>query len=399
MKRIIALLMSAVMAFGLCACSGENKKSEETAKKTYTSPQFEKYVSNTYISTSNNKKISEADNVTYRAYIPLEAYGEFEYSFYFSNTVDSTWGDGRSVYAGLQGGEYEISSASVGDGGKGFDDEPQNMVSVTFDSGSAGKNVASGETFWSDPINVNIAEGNLLVWEWTITGKDIPCINMSDLTPCYADGVYINEIPLPAMFGCNREVKKTIAALGDSITQGCQTTSHEYKFWAADIAKDLGSEYSFWNLGLGYSRASDIAQKGDWLNRAKNADIVLVAYGTNDIVSGQNVDLGSSSAQQIEEWVNTAVSELRNAGCEVILFNAPPFDYDENSEAVRTAYNEKVPEIAEKNSAEFFDFASYLSDSSDIAKAKYGGHPNDEGCRIVADAFLEKYSSKLGLMK
>lgn len=388
--------MSAVMAVGLCACKDEKKEeSSEAVKKTYTSPEFEKYVSNTYISTSNNKKISEAKEVTYRAYLPVEAYGEFEYCFYFSNTVDSTWGDGRSVYAGLQGEEYVISSASVGDGGKGFEDTAE-MIPVTFDGGSAGKTVAPGEKFWSDPVTFDVAEGNLLVWEWTVTGKNIPCINMSDLTTCYANGVYTNELPLPAMFGCNREVKKTVAALGDSITQGCQTTSHAYKFWAADIAQDLGSEYSFWNLGLGYSRASDIAQKGNWLERAKNADIVLVEYGTNDIVSGQNIDMGPSSAEQIEGWVDTVVGELKSAGCEVILFNAPPFDYDANSEAVRISFNEKVPEIAKKHGAEFFDFASYLSDSSDPSKAKFGGHPNDEGCRIVADAFLEKYSKLLG---
>lgn len=87
-----------------------------------------------------------------------------------------------------------------------------NMVSVTFNE-AAGKTVSPGETFWSDPVNVNIPDGNFLVWEWTLTGENIPCINMSDLTPCYADGVYTNEIPLPAMFGCNREVKKLLPHL------------------------------------------------------------------------------------------------------------------------------------------------------------------------------------------
>lgn len=211
MKKILSVITACIISSaGFAGCVEKNKETAEK-EKVYSSPQFEKYVSNTFISTSNNKKISNADNVTYRAYIPLEEYGEFEYCFYFSNTVDSTWGDGRSIYAGLQGGEYEITSASVGDGGSGFEDEPVNMVSVTFNE-AAGKTVSPGETFWSDPVNVNIPDGNFLVWEWTLTGENIPCINMSDLTPCYADGVYTNEIPLPAMFGCNREVKKTIAA-------------------------------------------------------------------------------------------------------------------------------------------------------------------------------------------
>lgn len=390
MKQILSIIITCIITAAVYTGCGYKSKETAEKEKMYTSHQFEKYVSNTFISTSNNKKISSADNVTYRAYIPIEEYGEFEYCFYFSNTIDSTWGDGRSIYAGLHGGEYEIIDASVGDGGSGFEDEPVNMLPVTFNE-STSKTVSPGETFWSDPVNINIAEGSLLVWEWSLKGENIPCINMSDLTPCYADGAYTNEIPLPAMFGCDRKVKKTIAILGDSITQGCQTTSHAYKFWAADIAVNLGSEYSLWNLGLGYSRASDIAQKGDWLNRAKNADIVLVAYGTNDIVSGKNIDSGPSSAEQIEEWIRITVKELKDAGCEVILFNAPPFDYDPVSEKIRTTFNENAPLIADEYNAELFDFASYLSDPSNPSAAKYGGHPNDEGCKIIADAFLEQY--------
>ncbi len=132
MKKILSVITACIISSaGFAGCVEKNKETAEK-EKVYSSPQFEKYFSNTFISTSNNKKISNADNVTYRAYIPLEEYGEFEYCFYFSNTVDSTWGDGRSIYAGLQGGEYEITSASVGDGGSGFEDEPVNMVSVTF---------------------------------------------------------------------------------------------------------------------------------------------------------------------------------------------------------------------------------------------------------------------------
>ena len=45
-----------------------------------------------------------------------------------------------------------------------------------------------------------------------------------------------------------------------------------------------------------------------------------------------------------------------------------------------------------------FDWASLLSDPDDPAKTLYGvsgGHPNDEGCKVISDAFLEQFADRL----
>ena len=82
------------------------------------------------MATGNNKTIDSAEHVTYRAWLPVEAAGSFEYCFYFSNTVDSTWEDGSTSYAGKSGGKYTIESASIADGGTEFDPnvEPDSIV-------------------------------------------------------------------------------------------------------------------------------------------------------------------------------------------------------------------------------------------------------------------------------
>lgn len=63
-----------------------------------------------------------------------------------------------------------------------------------------------------------------------------------------------------------------------------------------------------------------------------------------------------STAEEIEGYLDTIVSYLTEKGCDVILFNAPPQDFKETNEGIRTALNEKIPAIAEKYGAKFFDF-------------------------------------------
>ncbi len=392
-KGLIAFVLVTALAISATAC-GETK-----IEKVATI--FDDYCSNTVIATGNNNMIEEADTITYRCYFPLEEYGELVYRFYFSNTVDSTWADGSTAYAGMDGGEYTILDAHIYDGGTSTEDDVRELCAITFD-GSTTKTVASGETYWSDEVTIDIEEGHYLVWEWTISGANIPCIRMSNLANCYYlkndEFIYCNDTPLPQLIGAKREdVTLKICNFGDSITQGCATTDYAQNFWVSEIYENLDTSYSVWNLGLGYSRASDAALCGDWLERAKSADIVTVAFGTNDEYSGAYGADGSSSADEIATWLTTIVTELRDAGCEVILFNAPPFDFREDVESIRVELNEQLPTLADTLGVRFFDWCEILEDPTSSGTALYGGHPNDEGCKLVADAFCEQFADLLGL--
>ena len=91
-------MLLGVLVFAEGSGGGQTASSQaESAAPARQPTKFDQYVSNTVIATGNNKCIDEADGVTYRGYFPLEAYGTFDYSFYFSNTVDSTWDGGRLV--------------------------------------------------------------------------------------------------------------------------------------------------------------------------------------------------------------------------------------------------------------------------------------------------------------
>ena len=166
-KRLFGGLFAVLTAASLVGCHADSadsgSKAEKPAEKQPT--LFDTYVSNTVISTGCNTIIKNAESVTYRAWFPVEAAGSFDYRFYFSNTVDSTWGDGSDSYVGMPGGSYTIESAKVYDGGTEFDANvtPSVSVPVTFSNGSTTKEVQPDETFWSDTVNItdNIPSHNL----------------------------------------------------------------------------------------------------------------------------------------------------------------------------------------------------------------------------------------------
>ncbi|MBQ8107474.1 MAG: SGNH/GDSL hydrolase family protein [Ruminococcus sp.] len=417
-KKTTALFLAALM---LTACASSDKGEKKTASskgegavtsKTDTTKEFPQvescknddenfrvYTSNTYVSTGCNGLSKALTDTTYRAYFPLEEYGELEYRFFFSNTVDSTYNKGKPVYVGKEGGEYQVISANLYDGGDDENDEPVLLSKVTFD-GSEGKTVKPNETFWSDPVTIDVPEGHFLVWEWTLNGRDIPSTEMSNLTKAVAKAQgkeefsYCSAMPQPVLIGAKRDkVENRVVLIGDSITQGCQTEYMKYEFWGAGIAQGLSERYSLWNCGLGWARSSDLATCGSWLSRALNCDTAVIAFGTNDITSGDlNGDGKGDSADEIIGYITDILAQYHAAGVEnIIVFNAPPQDYKENKEAVRVEYNQMLRQLCEDYGVEYFDFASYLCDEATPDKAKYGGHPNGEAGAIVAKAFLEKY--------
>ena len=96
--------------------SAENS-SDTSSKPEKPVTDFTTYVSNTVVSTGNNFYIEKAENITYRAYLPVEQYGELEYKFFFTNTVDSTYAKGKDAFVGKDGGTYTVSNAVIADGG------------------------------------------------------------------------------------------------------------------------------------------------------------------------------------------------------------------------------------------------------------------------------------------
>lgn len=320
--------------------------------------------------------------------------GSYSYSFLFSNIIDSTFSNGSISHKNLVIDSWTIEEACVG--ASSFCDEhsferPKWIKQVSF-SGEKRKKVNPGEIFSSDPVELNIKTGEYICLEITFSGKNIPYHEESIIPSfVYQNGEWIasKRHPFSSMIGVDRKAKKRIAFLGDSITQGIGTPVNSYAHWNAVFAEKLGSDYSYWNLGLGYGRADDAASDGIWLFKAKQNDIVFVCFGVNDIMQGY-------SADEIKKNLQRIVDRLSEAGIAVIVQTIPPFDYSPEHQVIWHNVNHFIVNHL-KNTAFVFDCVRLLCESEqEPHKAKYGGHPNQEGCRIWGEALFDAViSSKI----
>ena len=157
---------------------------------------------------------------------------------------------------------------------------------------------------------------------------------------------------------------------------------NSYKHWNALLADAVGEQFAYWNLGIGYGRAADAASDGAWLYKAKQMDAVVLCFGTNDIGQGRD-------AEQIQRDLRYIIQKLQAAGVKVLLQTLPPFDWTGDKLAVWLQVNEYLRCTLSKIADEFFDVVPILIEGKEaMGKAKYGEHPNEEGCRAWADALM-----------
>lgn len=351
---------------------------------------FHTYSSNT-IAGSGSQYYFTADEHTPhtgRIYYKVFAGGCYHYSLLFSNIIDSTFADGSVSHCNLLCDEWDILNASIGVC-KECSPEQAGEVSclqpLTF-LGSGSKHVMPGEFFVTDPVEIQADKGDYLCLEITYQGRMLPYHEESLLpafvlenghwTPC-------KHVPFPGMIGCDRPVKSKIGFLGDSITQGIGTEPNSYAHWNALAAEGIGEEYSYWNLGLGYGRASDAASDGAWLFKAKQLDKLVVCFGTNDVLHVKD------NEAQIKKDLLIIIRKLKAAGVKVLLQSLPPFDYTGENLEKWLHVNDYVRNTLAKEADGFFDVVPSLIDGEECtAKSRYGGHPNAEGCKAWADALL-----------
>lgn len=365
---------------------------------------FESFHSNTHAGSGNQLyfETKEHEIHTGRLFYKISIGGKYNYSILFSNIIDSTYSNGMLSHKNLICDEWTIHSARIGrcrkfDVSKNIsellmDDENINADIVVSDfkdiqfDGQKSKKVMPGEFFSSDPVELEYKKDEYLCLEITFSGEMIPYHEQTLLPVFVKSGEmweYSKFMPFASMIGCDRQVKKRIAYLGDSITQGIGTRPNSYLHWNAIFSEKLGPEYSYWNLGLGFGRASDAASDGAWLYKAKQNDIVFVCYGVNDILQGQ-------TEEQIKADLTHIADTLKKEGKKVIMQTIPPFNYEgENIEKWKRLNSYILTEL--KNKVDYvFDNRACLGEKESPEKAIYGGHPNEEGCEIWANALLTK---------
>ncbi len=366
---------------------------------------FKNYVSNTLAGTSNQLYFNNAaaggaaseGMMFYKATVG----GEFEYSLLFSNSIDSTYANGQSGVPNLKMTDFDILSIKIGvlDGKKTPD--PQNveaettLISTEIKKYTHTNNVTYFETA---PVKLNAAADDYIVVSVEFVGTRVPC-HVETLIPTFKkvgdDWSSDKNLPLANMVGIKREVKATVAYLGDSITQGIGVGNNNYTFWNAVVSKKLGTDFAFWNLGIGYARCKDAATDGSWLFKAKQADYVIVCLGVNDIGSEK------SGAATLSTHLEKVIDDLNEAGCKVILQTIPPFT-SYSAEGIETWYtvNDYIVNELSKKVVAVFDQTELLMTQEKVPnKVRYGGHPNSQGCKVWGDALYEFLITNVDIFK
>ncbi|WP_018751055.1 SGNH/GDSL hydrolase family protein [Paenibacillus sanguinis] len=375
------------------------------------------YASATVVSTACNYIMvrEEGFTHTYRTFLKLRENGPLELRFWHSNAVDSTWDTGTVAKGGLLGGNWRIEAAYIADGGAVADGSVMNgsQVQVAFD-GNAIREVTPGEQFWSDPVSIDLPEGHLLAFTWTITapkGTSVPYNTEQMLVSAYdAPGnqagmagadefkASANLLVLPAFIGYVKPVRQRLIFLGDSITQGVRTRQDGYEYWVARIAEGLGADYGVWNLGSGWARAYDAAGDAAWLGKVKLGQVpgsgtqVVLALGVNDI------DIGARTAEELLADLTSIISALRShdPSAEIILFTVPPFNFKDEREQHWRKVNEILRNSALPGVDHVFDMAALLSrpepeahlERREFMSSADDPHPNGVAGQVVSDAFL-----------
>ncbi len=353
---------------------------------------FERFSSNTIAGSGNQFffRMDEHETRTGRLFYKITHGGTYRYSLLFSNVIDSTYADGSVSRKNLPCESWQIHNARIGrcrsdifatDATQHRDNDVSEWKSMTFD-GCLQKTVACGEVFWCDPIEMTFASGEYLCLELTFSGTMIP-YHEESLLPVFVKKEcgweYDKRMPFAGMIGCDRSIKHKIAFWGDSITQGIGTPNNSYAHWNALVANMLGDEFACWNLGIGYARASDAASLGAWWEKAKQNDTVVLCLGANDILQNQ-------PEEQIKQDIETVVKALKSNGTRVILQTVPPFEYTSEQLEVWKRVNEYICKAISKDIDFLFDVVPFLSSGEPNHAPEYGGHPNEEGCKIWADA-------------
>ncbi|WP_238652615.1 SGNH/GDSL hydrolase family protein [Paenibacillus piscarius] len=385
---------------------------ENSAAGILSQPEFS---SATALSTAANYIMNapEAFTHTYRTYIRLRENGRLTLKFWHSNAVDSTWDQGAEARGSEPGGEWSIEAAYVADGGTMPDGSvvPGSQVPVTF-GGELSRRVEPGGQFWSDEAVVELPEGHLLAFTWTLKtagpGKSFPFNVEGMLVSGYdAPGTLAAQETaagfsasdklqvLPSFLGYKKLVAKRLVLLGDSITQGVRTAKDQYAHWAARIAEGLGTEYGVWNIGSGWGRAYDVAKDGPWLHKAQQGDEVLIVLGVNDL------DIGQRTADELLGDLAYIISRIKEAQPEttVTLSTVPPFNFADEWETHWRKVNDCIRTSPPAGVDRVFDMAAVLSVPTpadhrikpEYMSDEFDPHPNGTAGKAVADAFLAWY--------
>ena len=105
------------------------------------------------------------------------------------------------------------------------------------------------------------------------------------------------------------------------------------------------------------------------------------------------------TTDEIKNDIKTIVLKLVNSGIKVGIFTVPPFDFEDYRENMRQEINAFIFKEIAPLVEYVFDFAKALANPEKPNFTVHCDHPDNEGCRIAAQAFLSQFDIDKIMMK
>jgi lysophospholipase L1-like esterase len=286
---------------------------------------------------------------------------------------------------------------------------------VTFD-GHAGILIPAGAPVLSDPIVMNVDALQKLIISIYVPGKmpagGHPLYQYVAGVPGDQNG--IAQLPDQKIVHLTSLVSQVevdpvsatsvVVTLGDSITEGAESTNNAFRGWPDRLAERLAAIHSKWsvvNAGIGGNR---LLRYGTGPNALARLDrdvfgvpglkTIILLEGINDIGRSFSAPPEPVTAAALEAADKQIIARAHAHGVRVIGATLTPYKgagyFAPEGEAVREAYNQWIMTSGAFDGV--VDFARAVADPQDPTTfgANYNLtdrlHPNDAGYQAMADA-------------
>jgi lysophospholipase L1-like esterase len=299
-------------------------------------------------------------------------------------------------------------------------------VKVTF-GGRAAVSVPPGATLDSDPVHVDLKAGapyaissymgpeqTMVAWHRVSSqvnyvsrpGNHVADPSIAAFTQRFTQYAWVTGLAVEAPGA------STVAAIGDSITDGMRSSLNQNRRWPDALARRLAqsqrADLAVIDLGISGNRLlNDSPCYGEALERRFNRDAlshpgvrtVVLLIGINDINfqamparSGLDCDFPHThvDANDLIAGYRRVIAEAHGHGVRILGATLTPASLPPEREAIRTAVNQWI-----RMSGAFdgvVDFDAALRDPADPVRLRQGYdsgdhiHPSDAGYAVMANA-------------
>ena len=189
-----------------------------------------------------------------------------------------------------------------------------------------------------------------------------------------------------------------IVVLGDSTAQGIGASSALKGFVGVvsdRIQKDFSKSVQIYNYSVSGAVVSDVLNKQlPIASTLKDADIVIIAVGPNDIIRLENLDESLAGYAKILD--SLAISPEKT-----VIANTPPLDRRSISSTTIDQWNSDLEMLAKRKGVRVADIYKVIAPRKEDYRIYSGDffHPSNTGYTLWADAFMIEVTKVLSGLK